>query len=274
VEIVSVLVLLALGTGLTLMVGWRPRTLPPDHRWIATGLGGMFKDIAGTLAGFTIATATFLGSLTQDKEAPALAIAVGLLLLSFLILMSTAMLYSSMPSTTNSDSAATNSSQALIDLLANTAYFIGAALGWLALRPLLQLIGLPDLADAFTWLLLITAVIGGARLAALTYRLSAANLAACLSVPLLGFGLPLLCWIVLPRVRPGIEVENDAVLPVAFVAFGVSICALGLQTMVLMVHGHAALNQRVLTKSHRMALAMSQAAVLVIAMTWITLAAT
>jgi hypothetical protein len=273
VGIVSVLVLLVIGTGVTLIVGWDARPQSADQRWFAAGLGGMFKDIAGTLAGFTITAATFLGTLNQDKDAPALAAAVGLLLLSFLILMSTAMLYSSMPGDQEDGPAVDGGVQPLIDLLANAAYFIGAALGWLALRPLLQLIGLPDLADMFTWLLLVTALAGSTRLAALTYRLSTANLAACLSIPLIGFGVPALFWLVVSRVSPGLLPGSSGVLPVAVVAFAISVIALALQTTVLMVHGHPRLSQRALDSGHRIALGVSQAAVLVIAVTWIAVAA-
>jgi hypothetical protein len=269
--IVSVLLLLTIGVGLALVVGWNARPGASDQRWIAAGLGGMFKDIAGTLAGFTITAATFLGTLNQDKDAPALAAAVGLLLLSFLILLCTAMLYSSMPAVQDDDPAV-DGSQSLIDLLANAAYFIGAALGWVALRPLLQLIGLPGVADMFTWLLLITAVAGSARLAALTYRLSTANLPACLGIPLLGFGLPILFWLIASRTTPELLPGSNDVLQVAAIAFVVSIVALALQTIILMAHSHAVLNQHTLALGHRLAIATSQAAVLIIAATWLAVA--
>jgi hypothetical protein len=271
VGILSVLVLIVIGTGVTLLLGWNARPQTADHHWVAAGLSGMFKDIAGTLAGFTITAATFLGTLSQDKEVPALAAAVGLLLLSFLVLMSTAMSYSSTPSTTGSDPAVAGGVQAHIDLLANASYFIGTGLGWLALRPLLQLIGLPDLANAFTWLLLVTALAGSARLAALTYRLSTPNLVASLSIPLLGFGLPALFWLIMNRVSPGL-LPRPGVLQVAVVAFAVSVAALALQTAILLVHGHTTLSRRVLASGHRIALGVSQAAVLVIAFTWLAVA--
>ena len=272
--IASILVLLAIGVGLALVVGWNARPGASDQRWIAAGLSSMFKDIAGTLAGFTITAATFLGTLSQDKDAPALAAAVGLLLLSFLILMSTAMMYSSIPAAQVEELAVDDGSQALIDLLANAAYFIGAALGWVALRPLLQLIGLPGVADMFTWLLLITAVAGSARLAALTYRLSTANLSACMGIPVLGFGLPILYWFIMSRTRPDLLPHSNDVLQVAAIAFLISIVALALQTIILMVRGHATLSQRTLAFGHRIALATSQAAALIIAATWLAVATT
>lgn len=105
--VAGVVIVLAIGVGLDVAVGRRAEPPPGGQPWRTAGLGGMFVDIAGTLAGFSIASAIFIASTNQNRDSPAYASVVGMLLISFLILMSTAMMYSSTPTDPAADDAHT-----------------------------------------------------------------------------------------------------------------------------------------------------------------------
>src|SRR3954453_17515603 len=79
-------------------------------------------------------------------------------LISFLILMGTAMMYSSTPADRTADDAHATTFETLTKVRVNAGNFLGTGIGWMALRPLLQLIELPSLADVFPCLLLATHV--------------------------------------------------------------------------------------------------------------------
>jgi hypothetical protein len=274
VWVVGMLVVLALGAGLTVVIGWKPRSLRDSPLWDAPGLGGMFTGIAGTIAGFSIASATFIASTSQGRDSPAFAAVVGMLLISFLILMSTAMMYSSTPTFSGAGDDSGMVMQSLTNVLANAGYFIGVALGWLALRPLLVLIELPSVADAFTWLLLVTALAGSARLAGLTFRLTVAPGQACLLIPIIGFGLPAIYWFVSARVGSLHWPTTDSALYLALIAFAIAVVALAMQTGILLVHGNVVWQQRLTEHGHRLALAVGQATVSAIALVWFAVATT
>jgi len=240
------------------------------------GLGGLFIDISGTLAGFNIASATFIASTSTARDSPSFAAVVGMLLISFLMLMSTAMMYSTTPALPGSESLDDPGElvQSLTNVLANAGYLLGVALGWMALRPLLVLIGLQSLAEAFTWLLLVTALAGSARLAGLTYRLTAANARACLLLSIIGFGLSPIYWFVSERAAPWLWPATGAPLSVAFLAFAVTAVTLALQMGVLLLRGNAEWEQRLATHGHRVALAVAQATVVAIGLVWLAVATT
>jgi hypothetical protein len=267
---------LALGAALSVAIGWNRRTPASARSWDVPGLGGMFIDISGTLAGFNIASATFIASTSTARDSPSFAAAVGMLLISFLMLMSAAMMYSTTPKDPGSQSRGDSGSvvQSLTSVLANAGYFLGVALGWMALRPLLVLIGLQSLADAFTWLLLVTALAGSARFAGLTYRLTEANTRACLLLPILGFGLPLIYWFVSARAVPQLWPESGAPLSVGFLAFAVTSITLALQMGILLARGNADWERRLITYGHRLALAVGQATVVAIDLVWLAVATT
>lgn len=272
--VVGILIVLTLGADLSVAIGWNARAVPDRRLWNAPGFSGMFKDISGTLAGFSITSATFIASTSQNRDSPSYAAAVGLLLISFLILMSTAMMYGSTPTDPKPETASTVVFQSLTNVLVNAAYLLGVAVGWLALRPLLVLIGLQSLADVFTWLLLVTALAGSARLAGLTYRLTPANKQSCLLIPVIGFGLPALYWLVAARMWPELWPGTSAALYAAFLAFAVAAVALALQMGLLLLHNNLTWDRQLARHGHRIALALGQAAVLVIGMGWFAVATT
>jgi hypothetical protein len=266
--IVGVVLLLVIGAVTVALIGWAPRPRAGDAMWDIPGLGGVYTGIVGTLAGFSIASATFIAGLSSARGTPAFAAAVGMLLVSFLILMSSAIMYSDTPSFPASDDDFVVVFQSLSHVFANASYFLGLGLAWLALRPLLVMIDLVSLAGAFSWLLLATMVAGGARLAVFVYRLTAASGIACLAIPILGIGLPAVYRFLTVRVWSELWPAADAAIWFAFVAFGVASVGFLHQTGLLLVHGGPSQEQRIRRYGHRFALAYLQVVAITLGLVW------
>jgi hypothetical protein len=270
--IIGVLLLLVVGAVTVARIGWTPRPRVGEAMWDLPGLGGVYTGIIGTLAGFSVASATFIAGLSSARGSPAFAAAVGMLLVSFLILMSSAIMYSDTPSFPASDDDFAVVFQSLSHVFAYASYFLGVGVGWLALRPLLLMIDLVSLAEAFTWLLLATMVAGSARLAVFVYRLTAASGSACLAIPILGIGLPALYRLLTVRVWPVLWPATDAAIWFAFVAFGVTSVGFIHQTGLLLVHGGARQEQRIRRYGHRFALAYLQVVAITTGLVWFAVA--
>jgi hypothetical protein len=118
----------------------------------------------------------------------------------------------------------------------------------------------------------VTAVAGSARLAGLTYRLTAATWQACLLLPILGFGLPASYWAISQRAMPSLWPEANPALAFTFLAFAVTAVALALQTGILMLHADSSWARRLESHGHRLALAIGQAAVMAIGLAWVAVA--
>jgi hypothetical protein len=272
VWVVGTLILLVAGATLIALIGWAPRRRASPVIWDISGLGGIYTGIIGILAGFSVGSATFIAGLGSARGTPAFAAAVGMLLVSFLILIGSAMMYSDTPSFPASDDDFDTVFQSLSYLFANASYLLGLSLGWLALRPLLVMINLPSLADAFTWLLLTTSVAGSARIAVFVYRLTTADGIACIAIPILGIGLPAIYRLLAVRVWPGLWPAADAPIWFAFVAFFVASVGFIHQTGLFLVHGGARLEQRVRQNGHRFALAYLQMVAIAIGLVWFAVA--
>ncbi len=158
-----------------------------------------------------------------------------MLLIAFLILIFSALLYASAP---NAPGDTTNPViPSLSHLLANMCGCLGLAMSWLALVPLLRLLSLPELAAAFTWLLFSVNITGASWVALFAYHLTLANIRACLALPVLGFALPALYRLVAARVWPALWPAGDAVLYYAFVALGVSGIIFAVHLSLLAIYG-------------------------------------
>jgi hypothetical protein len=270
--IVGVLLLLVVGAVTVARIGWTPRARAGEAMWDIPSLGSVYTGIVGTLAGFSVAAATFLAGLDSARGSPAFAAAIGMLLVAFLILMSSAIMYSDTPSFPTAEDDFAVVLQSLAHLFANASYFLGFALAWLALRPLLVMIDLVSLADAFTWLLLATLVAGGAWLAVFAYRLTAANGIACLAIPILGTGLPALYRLLTVRIWPVLWPGANAAIAFAFVAFGVAAVGFIHQTGLLLVQGGTRQEQRLRRAGHRFALAYLQLVAITTGLLWFAVA--
>jgi hypothetical protein len=157
-------------------------------------------------------------------------------------------------------------------VLANSSYFLGLALGWLPLRPLLLIIGLDTLAGAFTWLLLATVVAGSARLAVFVYRLTAASSRACIALPILGIALPVLYWLLATRIWTALWPMPDSVIKFAFFAFAVISIGFLHQSALFVVHGRTGIEQEIRQNGHRFALGYLLMVAQAIGLLWIAVA--
>ena len=270
--IVGTIVLLVVGAAVIAAIGWRPRPAARNQLWDISGLGGVYVGIIGTLAGFSIGSATFIAGLIAARGLPEFAAAIGMLLVSFLTLLAAAMMYSDTPSFPASDADFESEFQGLSHVFAYASYYLGLALAWHALRPLLLTVELRFLADAFTWLLLGTVLAGNFRTAVFVYRLIPAGRLACVALPLLGIGLPVIYRLVAARVWPALWPASNAAIWMAFVAFGVEFVGFVHQTALLLFYGGAGLEQRVRRHGHRFALAYVQMVLMAIALIWLAVA--
>ena len=266
--IIGTIIVLSVGAAVTAALGWSPRATPGPPVWDIPRLGGVYTGIVGTLAGFSVASATFIAGLDAARGTPAFAAAIALLLVSFLILMGSAIMYSDTPSFPASDDEFAMGVQTLAHLFANASYFLGLALAWLALRPLLVMIDLVSLADAFSWLLLATMVAGGVWLAVFVYRLTVANGIACLAIPILGIGLPAIYRLLTVGVWPMLWPGANVAISFAFVAFGVASIGFIHQTGLLLVHGSSGQERRIRQYGHRFALAYLQLVAITTGLVW------
>jgi hypothetical protein len=120
----------------------------------------------------------------------------------------------------------------------------------------------------------VTALAGSARLAGFTYRLTTARAQACLLLPIVGFGLPIIYWFVSVRAVPWLWPATGTPLYAAFLAFAVTAVTLVLQMGIQLVRGVAEWEQRLATHGHRVALAVAQATVVVVGLVWLAVATT
>jgi hypothetical protein len=266
--IIGTIIVLSVGAAVTAALGWSPRATPGPPVWDIPRLGGVYTGIVGTLAGFSVASATFIAGLDAARGTPAFAAAIALLLVSFLILMGSAIMYSDTPSFPASDDEFAMGVQTLAHLFANASYFLGLALAWLALRPLLVMIDLVSLADAFSWLLLATMVAGGVWLAVFVYRLTVANGIACLAIPILGIGLPAIYRLLTVGVWPMLWPGANVAISFAFVAFAVASLGFVHQTGLLLVHGSSGQERRIRQYGHRFTLAYLQLVAITTGLVW------
>jgi hypothetical protein len=269
--IVGAIVLLVAGAAITVAIGWTPRAGQCERLWDIPELSGAYTGIVGILAGFSVTSAIFIAGLRLGQASAAFADTIGMLLISFLVLVGSAMMYSDTPAFPAAKDESVVVFQSLSHVLANSSYFLGLALGWLALRPLLFMIDLPALADAFRWLLLATVVAGSARLTVFVYRMTAATGAACAAIPLVGIALPAVYWLLAQRVWPGLWPPNGATLRFTFVAFAVASIGFLHQAAILLVHGSPLL-AGLRRQGHRFALAYLQLVAISVGLVWFAVA--
>jgi len=274
--IVGVLLLLAGAAVLAATLGRSRRPGAVEIPWDLPGLTGPFTGVVGTLAGFSVASAIFIANLSLARESPTFAAVIGMPLVSFLILVTSAMIFSSTPNIAASgkddDGVDVAAAQRLSHLLGNISYLLGLTVGWLALPPLLEALRLPGLAKAFVWLLLAVILVGSARLAVLTYRLTLATARACLTAALVGIAMPVLYRGGVVRAIPSLWPAQDAALKLAFVAFGLAALGFALQSGLLLVFGNEPAQERLERDGHRAALAYVGAVIACLLLAWLAVA--
>ena len=273
--LVGIALLLGVASAIVVWVGWTPRRTPSASLWDIPSLAGPYTGIIGTLAGFSIASAIFVANLNLVAESSSFPPVIGMLFVSFLVLVPAAMMYGSTPdppAPDEDDDGVGVVLQRLSNLLANGGYYLGLALSWLALRPLLVGLRLPTLAETFTWVLLVTVVAGGMRLDVWLYRLTAANATSCLAVPVVGLVLPVLYRLASVHLAPWLWPTDEAIMALTLVVFGMAGVGFALQSSLLVVHDDRKLCAWLLQHGHRVALAYVEATVALVVLVWLAVA--
>ena len=146
-------------------------------------LGGTNISALGAFAGFSLTSAIFIAGLDVARSSSAFATVFGMMLTAFLILVIAAWVTGSTPSVPQAEETPV---QSLALVLGNLCANLGVSITWLALAPLMVVIGLPALADVFIWALLIMALAAGGWIALFTCRLTMASARRALPYPCLG----------------------------------------------------------------------------------------
>jgi hypothetical protein len=266
----GVVLLFAAAVTIVVALGWIPRATASPPVWHIPSQGGIWTNIVGTLAGFSVASAVFIAGFDVARGSPAFATVIGMLLLAFLILVFSALTYASTPNVPEGEGDGVMAS--LSHALANMNGCMGLSISWLAFVPLLEMIGLPALAGAFTWLLLFVALAAGEWTALFAYRLTRASGRACIAIPVLGFGLPAIYRHGVVRVVPALWPATDAALSFAFVAVAVAGLVLSVQAGLLLTYGDTSMQQRLWRHGHRIILGCSAATVLAVGLIWFAVA--
>jgi hypothetical protein len=268
--IVGTLIVFAVGVATIVAIGWTPRAMPSPPLWDVSSLGGTYTGIVGTIAGFSVASAIFIAGLDVARTSPLFATVMGMLLVAFLILVFSALIYAS---TANAPDIADHViAQPLSHVLADLLGCLGLAISWLALVPLLQMLELPSLAVVFTWQLLFVTLAGGGWVAVFAYHLTTASARACLAIPVLGFGLVGFYRLIAARLWPALWPATDAALQFAFIAMGVAGMIFAFHLGLLAAHGSEAGRRQLQRGAHRVALAYSEAQVLAVGLIWLAIA--
>lgn len=268
--IVGTLILFAVTMAAIVVIGWTPRTTPGAPPWDLSNLGGTYTGIVGTIAGFSVASAIFIAGLDVVRTSPMFATVMGMLLVAFLILVFSALIYASTPNAAQAGDHAV--SQSLSHALANMCGCLGLTLSWLALVPLLHMLELSSLAVTFTWLLLFVVLAAGGWVALFAYHLTTASARACLAIPVIGFGLAALYRLAAARLWPALWPATDAALQFAFIALVVAGLIFTLHLGLLAVHGSDEGRRLLHRDGHRVALAYSGAYALTVGLSWLAVA--
>jgi hypothetical protein len=263
--VVGTVVVLAIGAALAVAAGWTPRTTPSPRMWDIPKLGGGNAGNAGAFAGFSLTSAIFVAGVGDARSAPAFTTVFGMMLVGFLILVVATWISSTIPDRAKLETAI---SPTLLYLLGNMATNLGVAVTWLALPPLLTVVGLPSLVGVFVGWLLVMVLVAGAWSALLVYRLTPARARACLTIPVLSLALPALYRLEAVRRWPALWPARDAGLQFAFVALGAATLMYALHMGLLLAHGDENIQRRLRQSGARLALGATQAFDIVVALLW------
>jgi hypothetical protein len=266
--IAGIAAVLVIGAGVNLTIGWEARARPGPPLWNIPVLNQMFTGVVGMLAGFSVTAAVFLASLGPGEGGAGFEAVVSTLIISFLILIAVAMMYTSTPGGPMATGEVDQMLAGLANVVTGGVYLLGLSASWFALPPLLTLIGLTRVAESIAWLLFAVAAFESARLGAIAYRLTVARGRACLAILLLGIGLATVYWLVATRVWPALWPPGDTLLGFEYVIFAVAFVGFVIQTGLLLVHDHMRPYQWVAQHGHRVALAYLQAVSIAVLLAW------
>jgi hypothetical protein len=168
------LVLFLIGLScLLLAIGWKKNDPCPEILWEPRAFAASYTSVIGPLAAFSVASAIFMAGVSVNRQTPAFQTMIGMLLIAYIVFTGTAMMFASTPgrSAPNASDEDFARLQRFSLAIAMLGYGVGVSIAWLTLRPLLVAIELPELADTFIWVLLVTTVAACARWMLFLYRL-------------------------------------------------------------------------------------------------------
>ena len=267
--VIGTVILLVVGAAVTAVLGRTPRVSPGPPLWDTAKLGSANASAVAAFAGFSLTSAIFIAGLDVARTSPAFATVFGMMLIGFLILVIATWIAGSTPSVPQTEETPV---QPLTLVLGNLCASLGVSITWLALAPLMVVIGLPALADVFTWALLFMALPAGGWIALFICRLTMARARACLVIPVLGIALPALYRLVAVRLWPALWPSREPALLFAFVALAAAGLMFALHLGLLAAHGNTLVHERLRRDAHWMVLAASQVYVAVVGLIWFAVA--
>jgi hypothetical protein len=209
--------------------------------------------IAGGLAAFTITGVVLLLSFARQPGSigTPLSSAVGMFLVSYISLVTCALMYANQ--TGPGVVASGVEIQSLQYSITTMTFYRSIFLGWLALKPLVEAYGLDALAEQIGWLLLAGAVLGGLTLSvAILHRLGLVRPRVVVLLPLLALVacvLVALLFVLWPEGR-----SDASALYLAYVIFGLNVLSFVLFAVIPPALEHPRLG-RVIARSRGRALA-------------------
>lgn len=270
--IAGIAAVLVIGTVVNVAIGWDARAEPSPPLWNIPVMSQMYIGVVGMLAGFSVTAAVFLASLGPSRGSVEFEAVVGTLIVSFLILITAAMMYATTPGGPTPTGEFDPMLEGLAHVVTGGVYYLGLSASWFALPPLLTLIGMTQVADSIAWPLFAVALYESARLGVIAYRLTAAKRPACLAIPLLAAGLATVYWLAATRAWPELWPTGDTVLRFDFVIFPVAFVGFAIQTGLLLIHRNMRPYQWVARHGHRVALAYLQVVSIAVLLAWFNVA--
>jgi hypothetical protein len=267
--VIGVSWLLLGSAAISVLLALRSRPNPALPLWDVSRVAGSYTTIAGSLSGFTVASAVFIANATRGSfEFEG---AVGMFILAFLVLIASTMLFATTPNLAGDVTQQYLTDQHLSYMMANTTFYVGIAISWLGLRLLLLAIEFNDFAETLTWVLLSAVLLGSMRLSMHLYRHTTINALACFAVVPLAMAMALL-YRALGDTFDALWPDRDQPLAFATVAFFVAGTAYAYQTLLLTLHGHARWEAMIARVGQRWTIAHAQASVTIIFLVWLAVA--
>jgi hypothetical protein len=246
------------------------RPMAVTGTWDLPRTAGTFVTILGPLAGFSVTSAIFTANLSLARESPEFEALMAMFLFAFISCLGAAMQFGAVPNTASSDPAYL-AQQRHYYLLANMGFYHGIAIAFLGLRLLLLAIGLDDLADIFTWVLLFVSLAEASRIAQFNLHMTTNSAESCLAIPFVAFACAGLYYLVATELIDGLW-PDDAPLIFAIVCFISNATGFSLQQAVLLTNAKPLSLEFLNGAADKFFLVYSQAATTVVFLLWIAVA--
>jgi hypothetical protein len=234
--VAGILLLFVTSSAVLSVYSWRAppkRLLPP--LWDIPSVAAAYTELCGSLAALSLAAAVFIATIapgTANFED-----AIGFFVIAFLILVAAAMQFGATPNSRGEVLPEFNTAQSISHVTAASSFYLGVGMSWLGLKLLLLALELDTAAGILTWMLLITILAGGLRIAANLYRHTDASGAVCILVVILAVTGAAFYKLALVAVWDDLWPEANEALWLATVAFGTAVAGYIYQTLVLAAYG-------------------------------------